>query len=107
VAAIWTNLIEKKLAHYLPASINNATSIAAIKNSVTSATSYAMGTPERIAINQSYDNVMRICLLIAMCVLVIPIGLIFSMKQVDLRKITNTQKESDTLSVHGTSHVSV
>ena len=66
-----------------------------------------MGTPERIAIDQSYDDVMRICLLIAMCVLVIPIGLIFSMKQVDLRKVTSTREEPEAQSVPEESYASV
>lgn len=45
---------------------------------------FAWGTPERDAINQAYDDVMRIMLIIALVLLFVPLGLIAICQNIDL-----------------------
>jgi len=64
--AVWTANIPKKLALYLPA--NAKGDAVKIFGSLPVATSYAMGSPERIAINRAYQETMNILLIISICV---------------------------------------
>ena len=74
--AVWTAKIPEKLALYLP---DNAKADAAlIFGNLTMATSYAAGSPERVAINRSYQETMDILLIIAACLAVplLPLSLV-------------------------------
>lgn len=63
--AVWTANIPAKLEKYLPPSAQADTKV--IFGSLTLAESYAIGSPERIAINRSYQETMNILLIIAVC----------------------------------------
>lgn len=63
--AVWTANVPAKLADYLPPSAQaDATSIF---GNLTMAKSYAGGSPERAAIDRSYQETMNILLIIAVC----------------------------------------
>lgn len=66
--AVWGRNIPEKLREYLPAGAKGDAT--AIYNSITVATSYAVGTPERMAIDRAYQETMRVLLIIAICVVV-------------------------------------
>ncbi|EKD18351.1 hypothetical protein MBM_03344 [Drepanopeziza brunnea f. sp. 'multigermtubi' MB_m1] len=63
--AVWGHNIPAKLRQYLPASAQGQA--AAIYDQITVARSYAVGTPERAAIDRAYDETMHILLVIAIC----------------------------------------
>jgi hypothetical protein len=67
-SAIWSKYLPNKLAMYLPGAAKGEAMN--IFNSVTVASSYAVGTPERIAINRAYQETMQILLIVAICVAV-------------------------------------
>lgn len=81
--AVWTANIPKKLALYLP--LNAQKDAASIFGDLTMATSYAVGSPERIAINRSYQETMNILLIIAACfsVPLLPLSLLMRNYQLD------------------------
>lgn len=66
--AVWGRNIPSKLKLYLPdaAKMNAMT----IYNDINVATSYAVGTPERAAINRAYQETMHTLLIVAICVTV-------------------------------------
>ncbi|CZT03512.1 probable major facilitator protein MIRC (siderophore transporter) [Rhynchosporium agropyri] len=66
--AVWSKNIPSKLRLYLPeAAKGNAK---AIYDSITEASSFPMGSPEREAINRAYQETMHTLLIIAICVTV-------------------------------------
>ncbi|KAG0639083.1 major facilitator superfamily domain-containing protein [Tuber brumale] len=81
--AIWSHNIQNKLMLYLPetAKVN----MTMIYGSAVMATSYPMGSPERAAIIRSYDETMRILLIIAVCVCIpmLPAGLCMANYKLD------------------------
>lgn len=81
--AVWTANIPKKLALYLPP--NAKADAAMIFAKLTVATSYPMGSPERIAINRAYQETMDILLIIAVCVAapLIPLSLLMKNYRLD------------------------
>jgi hypothetical protein len=82
--AIWTNLVPKKLAAYLPPDI--ADQAHDIYGNVTLAsTGWPMGSPERDAINRAYQETMTIMLTVACCVAapLIPLSLIMKNYKLD------------------------
>ncbi|KAI9675355.1 MAG: hypothetical protein M1817_001259 [Caeruleum heppii] len=86
--AVWTANVPAKLAQYLPDSAKGQATT--IFGSLTTAQSYAMGSPERIAINRAYEETMHILLIIAVCVCVplIPLALLmknYKLDQMDQR----------------------
>lgn len=83
--AIWTNLLILRLHKYLPAHTQSAA--VKIQNSFVVATSYAPGSPERIAINRSYTEVMRLLLIPSLAVLTVSFLIGFVMENVDLKEI--------------------
>lgn len=88
--AVWTKNLPVKLAQYLPeASKGEATNIF---NSIVVAGSYAVGTPERDAINRAYQETMQLLLIIAICVAapLIPLGLM--MKNIKLDRVDQNVK---------------
>lgn len=68
--AIWTANIPTKLQQYLPSSAQADAML--IFGNLTLAESYAVGSPERIAIDRSYQETMNILLIVAVC-LAIPL----------------------------------
>ncbi len=81
--AVWTANIPKKLALYLPENAKGDATL--IFGKLTVATSYAMGSPERIAINRAYQETMNILLIIAVCVAapLIPLSLLMKNYKLD------------------------
>ena len=63
--AVWTANIPRKLGQYLPATDQGDAMM--IFGNLTIAKSYAGGTPQRVAINRSYQETMDILLIIAAC----------------------------------------
>jgi hypothetical protein len=87
--AVWSNNVPKKLAKYLPPSIQDQAHL--IYGNVTLAsTGWAMGTPERIAINRAYQETMTKLLTIAVCVCapLIPLSLIMQNFKLDKVRIS-------------------
>ncbi|TVY83694.1 Siderophore iron transporter mirC [Lachnellula suecica] len=68
--AVWGKNIPAKLEMYLPSRSKDES--LAIYNSITKAQSYAVGTPERTAIDRAYQETMTILLIIAVCVAAVP-----------------------------------
>lgn len=63
--AVWGRLIPSKLGQYLPDSAQDQ--VMAIYADINVAMTYEMGSPERIAINRSYQETMTTLLTIALC----------------------------------------
>ncbi|KAH7419589.1 siderophore iron transporter-like protein [Cadophora sp. MPI-SDFR-AT-0126] len=83
--AIWSKNIPTKLNQYLPEAVkSNAT---AIYNNINNAVVYAMGSPEREAINRAYQETMHTLLVIAICVTVPIFLLSLLMRNYDLDKM--------------------
>lgn len=88
--AIWTNSVPKKLEMYLPADIKDQASL--IYGNVTLAsTGWAMGTPERMAINRAYQETMHTLLTVALCVSAPLIPLSLVMKNYSLDKVSTSR----------------
>ncbi|CAZ82313.1 unnamed protein product [Tuber melanosporum] len=81
--AIWSHNIQNKLMLYLPEAAK--ANMTMIYGSAVVATSYPMGSPERTAIIKSYDETMRILLIIAVCVCIpmLPAGLCMTNYKLD------------------------
>lgn len=84
--AVWSYNIQHKLMEYLPETAK--ADIKEIVGSAVLAQTFAMGTPERIAIIKAYDETMKILLIIAVCVCLpmFPMALLmknFKLDQVD------------------------
>lgn len=89
--AVWSNLIPKKLAAYLPPDIQDQA--AAIYGDVTLAsTGWPVGSPERAAINRAYQETMHTLLIIAICVASPLIPLSLCMKNYRLDKMDQKVK---------------
>ncbi|OAA57579.1 siderophore iron transporter [Niveomyces insectorum RCEF 264] len=83
--AIWTTQLPRRLHQYLPATAQgNATAIA---SSFVVASSFAPGSPERVAINRSYEEVMHILMIVSLVLLVVPLFLALAMENIDLFEI--------------------
>ncbi|KAI1074104.1 siderochrome-iron transporter MirC [Whalleya microplaca] len=83
--AVWMRLLPAKLAEYLPDAAKPDAE--AIFGDMVRATSYAVGSPERIAINRSYQETMHVLLIIAACCCVPIVLLTLLMKNYKLDKI--------------------
>ncbi len=87
--AVWSNNLPKKLAAYLPPDI--ASEATMIYGNITYAsTQYAIGSPERIAINRAYQETMQILLTIAVCIAAPLIPLSLLMKNYKLAQVWPT-----------------
>ena len=89
--AIWTKNLPNKLAEYLPPAAQGDAAL--IFGNLTLAESYAIGSPERIAINRSYQETMDILLVVAVCLAapLIPLSLLmknYTLSQVGRMKCT-------------------
>ncbi|KAL8742192.1 MAG: hypothetical protein Q9190_005285 [Brigantiaea leucoxantha] len=88
--AVWTDKIPQKLSLYLP---DNAKADATlIFGNITLAQSYPAGSPERIAINRSYQETMNILLIISVCLAVPLLPLSLVMKNYKLNKMDQQVK---------------
>ncbi len=86
--AVWAANIPAKLTLYLPeATKGQATQIF---GSIVVAQSFAMGTPEREAINRAYQETMHILLIIAVCVCIPLFPLSLMMKNYKLDEVCFT-----------------
>lgn len=84
--AIWTANLPAKLEQYLPpASKADAT---LIFSNLTLAESYAVGSPERVAINRSYQETMNILLIVAACLAIPLLPLSLMMKNYNLAQVS-------------------
>ncbi|EHK41008.1 siderophore iron transporter [Trichoderma atroviride IMI 206040] len=81
---IWTALLLPRLRIDLPAAAQSTAT--EIKNSFIVASSYSPGSPERIAIDKSYTEVMHVLLIVALAVLSVPFFAMFAMKDLNLKK---------------------
>lgn len=90
--AVWEANIPKKLALYLPPDAQ--ADAAKIFGSLVVAKGYALGSPERVAINRSYQETMNILLIIAVCLAVplLPLSLLMRNYRLDRidQKVTGT-----------------
>ena len=81
--AVWTANIPKKLVQYLP--VTDQADATLIFGNLTVAKSYMGGSPERAAINRSYQETMDILLIIAACLAapLIPLSLMLRNYKLD------------------------
>ena len=81
--AVWTAKVPAKLAKYLPADARSDAAL--IFGNLTIAKSYVGGSPERLAIDRSYQETMDILLIIAACLAVplIPLSLLMRNYRLD------------------------
>lgn len=82
--AVWTNRVPEKLGRYLPAETRDQASL--IYGNITLAsTGWAMGTPERTAINRAYQETMHTLLTVAVCASapLIPLSLLMKNYRLD------------------------
>lgn len=83
--AIWTSTVPAKLALYLPESAKG--DAMTIFGSIVTAQSYAMGSPERMAINRAYQETMYILLVVATCIAIPLIPLTLLMRNYKLDQV--------------------
>lgn len=69
------------------------------------AISFPVGSAERIAIDQSYTEVMHILLILALALLAIPFLLVFLMEDVDLIEIDRERTHVGRRNIIGTSKI--
>lgn len=81
--AVWTSNIPSKLAKYLPPDAQSDAAL--IFGNLTIAKSYMGGSPERLAIDRSYQETMDILLIIAACLAapLIPLSLLMRNYKLD------------------------
>lgn len=90
--SIWTSVLLAKLQAHLPeASKSNAVDI---QNSFTLAMSFAVGSPERVAINQSYTEVMYVLLVASIAFLAVSFLVSLAMEDVKLKEIDRDGAQS-------------
>nr|WNZ75290.1 hypothetical protein [Trichoderma harzianum] len=87
---VWTALLLSRLRANLPATAQSAA--VEIQNSFLVASSYLPGSPERIAIDKSYTEVMHVLLIVALAVLSFPFIAMFAMENIRLKEETPEQE---------------
>ena len=88
--AVWGKLIPAKLEEYLPE--NAKGNVTAIYNSMVLASSFEFGSPERDAINRSYQETMTTLLTIAVCLCVPVVLLCLVMSDIKLDTVEQKVK---------------
>ena len=85
----WTTNLSFKLTNYLPPDAQSQAAL--IAGNFTLAQQFVPGTPERVAINQAYQETMDILLIIAICLAapIIPLG--FLMKNYKLDNVSRSR----------------
>lgn len=90
--AIWNNQLPAKLAEYLPeANKKNAT---AIFKSIVTAQKFPVGSPARLAIDQSYKETVQILAIISTCVTIPMLFLMFFLTDIHLDKDIDRSDET-------------
>ncbi|KAJ3477781.1 hypothetical protein NLG97_g8748 [Lecanicillium saksenae] len=87
--SIWTRLLLLKLETHLPEA--SKSQAVRIQDSFTIATSYAAGSAERIAINQSYTEVMHILLIVSIALLGASFLMSLAIEDINLKNIDADQ----------------
>ncbi|OAA69162.1 siderochrome-iron transporter MirC [Cordyceps fumosorosea ARSEF 2679] len=83
--SIWTRLLLSKLEAHLPEA--SKSSAVAIQDSLTVATSFAVGSPERLAINKSYTEVMHILLVTSIAFVAASFLVSLAIENLNLKKV--------------------
>jgi MFS family permease len=93
--AVWTGNLLSKLTRYLPSDMTAQAPL--IYGNISMAIGATTGSPERIAINRSYQETMNILLIIAACFAapILPLSLLF--KNYKLDQVSNTRLSSQHL----------
>ncbi|KAG7449141.1 drug:h+ antiporter [Guyanagaster necrorhizus] len=91
--AIWTNLMPRKLLKYLPDVSQEERD--ALYSSITSVTAYARGTEIREGVISAYGDVMKIMLIVATVMSVIPLAISLFMPDWHLGEKQNAVDEED------------
>ncbi|KAK0230661.1 drug:h+ antiporter [Armillaria fumosa] len=91
--AIWTNLMPGKLLKYLPNISQDERD--ALYSSITTVTTYARGTEIREGVISAYGDVMKIMLIVATVMSVIPLAISFFMPDWHLGEKQNAVDEED------------
>ncbi|KAL4866099.1 hypothetical protein BDV12DRAFT_210705 [Aspergillus spectabilis] len=84
-AAMWTGIFPAKLRENLPADAQP--NLATIYGDVTAQYGYAVGTPERDAINLSYSHTQRLMLIAATCLYSVTLVSVMLWKDVNVKNI--------------------
>ncbi|KAF2147620.1 siderophore iron transporter-like protein mirB [Myriangium duriaei CBS 260.36] len=84
-AAMWTGIFPVKLAEYLPAEAQ--ADLASIYGSLTTQSSYPVGSPTRDGINRAYGETQRYMLIAATCVYIIPVASVLMWREVNVKDI--------------------
>ena len=89
LTSLCVDILPQKLIENLPASLQSQA--ADLEDSVEDAISFNWGTPERIAINMSYDQTMRILLIIGIGAEVIALFFSLCMRDLNLKTLDETR----------------
>ncbi|KAK6215854.1 hypothetical protein LQW54_004034 [Pestalotiopsis sp. IQ-011] len=84
-AAMWTGIFPKKLAEFLPA--ESLPDLTDIYGSIDVQSSYAVGTPTRIAIENAYGATQRLMLIAATCLYSITWASTFMWENINVKEI--------------------
>ena len=92
--AVWSSNLPVKLERYLPSSAEANASM--IFGNLTLAKSYPTGSPEKVAINRSYQETMDMLLIVAACfaVPIIPLSLALKNYRLDVIEHDNVDKRT-------------
>ncbi len=90
--SVWTRLLLIKLEAHLPAAAKSKAT--GIQNSFTVAASFAAGSPERLAINQSYTEVMHILLVASIAFLAVSLLVSLAIEDVNLETIDEERAQN-------------
>lgn len=94
--AVWTSGLSSRLDLYLPSGAKSQA--ASILGDLTVAQSFPMGSPERLAINQAYQETMNTLLIISVCLAVplIPLSLLLRNYKLDEVSRSGQGRHEDT-----------
>ena len=84
-AAIWQNMIPKKLASYLPA--DQLQNLTEIYGSIDTQLSYPLGSPTRLAIQHAYSDTQEVLMAVSVGLWVIGIVGILMWRNIDTRNV--------------------
>ena len=88
-AAIWQDVIPKKLAEYLPAS--ELPNLLTIYEDLTTQLSYAVGSPARIAIQQAYGDAQKMLLIAGTAIWAVGLGAVIMWRDIRIIGIKQTK----------------
>jgi hypothetical protein len=88
-SAIWTGVFPNRLARYLPE--NAQADLATIYGSITVQSSYAVGTPERDAINRAYGDAQKLMLIGSTAVMAIAFVAVLFWRDINVKGFKQTK----------------